>query len=87
MSPVYDPRFSEARWEKTLQKDREASDQAARMEYIKPLVMLVLGGAVVMGVYLLRAPRIRMSSPGQRGSCSTRSVWPSSSCWGSPVSG
>ena len=56
MSPVYDPRFSEARWEKTLQKDREASDQAARMEYIKPLVMLVLGGAVVMGVYLLRGP-------------------------------
>jgi hypothetical protein len=33
--------------------DREAGAQAARMEYIKPLVMLVAGGAVVMGVRLL----------------------------------
>ncbi len=51
MSPIPDPRFSKARWDKTLEQDREAGDRASRMEYIKPLVMLIVGGAVMMGVW------------------------------------
>lgn len=48
MSPIQDPRFSKERWSETLQKDRQASARAAKMEYIKPLVMLVLGGGIVL---------------------------------------
>jgi hypothetical protein len=56
MSPVHDPRFSKIRWEEDLQKEREAGEQAARMEYIKPLVMLFVGGLVVMGLSLITTP-------------------------------
>jgi hypothetical protein len=37
-----------------LQQDREAGARAARREYIKPLVLLLVGGAVVMVVLGLR---------------------------------
>ncbi len=56
MSPVPDPRYSQARWDKNLQENREADEQAARMEYIKPLVMLLVGGLVVMGLHLMTTP-------------------------------
>ncbi len=56
MSPVHDPRFSETRRQENLQKDVEAGEQAARMEYIKPLVMLLVGGLVVMGLHLMTTP-------------------------------
>lgn len=51
MSPIPDPRFSKARWDKRLEQDREAGQHASRMEYIKPLVMLIVGAAVMMGVW------------------------------------
>jgi hypothetical protein len=56
MSPIYDPRFSKTRWEQDLQKEREAGEHAARMEYIKPLVMLLVGGLIVMGLHLVTTP-------------------------------
>ncbi len=56
MSPVHDPRFSETRRQENRQKDLEAGEQAARMEYIKPVVMLLVGGLVVMGLYLMTTP-------------------------------
>ncbi len=56
MSPVPDPRYSQARWDKNLQENREADEQAVRMEYIKPLVMLLVGGLVVMGLHLMTTP-------------------------------
>ena len=52
MSPIQDPRFSSERKRETLQQDREAGDRAARMEYIKPTVMLLLGGGIVVGSLL-----------------------------------
>ena len=52
MSPIQDPRFSSVHKRETLQQDRDAGERAARMEYIKPTVMLLLGGGGVMG-YLL----------------------------------
>ena len=55
MSPIPDPRFSKTRRAETLRKEREAGDLAARMEYIKPLVMLVIGGTAVMGVRFFSA--------------------------------
>jgi hypothetical protein len=54
MAPIPDPRFSDAHRAKSLQLDREAGERAARLEYIKPLVMLVVGGVLVMAVLLLR---------------------------------
>ncbi len=54
MAPVHDPRFSEAHRGKSLQLDREAGGRADRLEYIKPLVLLVVGGAAVMAILLLR---------------------------------
>jgi hypothetical protein len=53
MSPVHDPRFSEARRRQGTLLDQEAGEQAARMEYVKPLVMLVVGGATVTAILLL----------------------------------
>ncbi len=50
MPPIQDPRFSKARWNETLQEQREATERASRMEYIKPLLMLVIGGGVVMAL-------------------------------------
>ena len=52
MSPVQDPRFSHAHKSQMLQQDRDDSERAARMEYIKPTVMLLLGGGIVMGSLL-----------------------------------
>ncbi len=52
MSPIQDPRFSSIRKRETLQQDRDAGERAARMEYIKPTVMLLLGGGMVMGSLL-----------------------------------
>ncbi len=49
MSPIQDPRFSHAHKSQMRQQDRDASERAARMEYIKPTVMLLLGGGIVMG--------------------------------------
>jgi hypothetical protein len=54
MSPVHDPRFSEARREKGTLLDQQAGEHAARLEYIKPLALLVVGGVAVMAVLLLR---------------------------------
>ncbi len=48
MSPIHDPRFSSTRWKERLAESRAASEQAARMEYLKPLAMLLLGGGTVM---------------------------------------
>ncbi len=52
MSPIQDPRFSHAHKSQMRQQDRDAGERAARMEYIKPTVMLLLGGGIVVG-YLL----------------------------------
>ncbi len=52
MTPIQDPRFSNIRKRETLQQDRDAGERAARMEYIKPTVMLLLGGGMVMGSLL-----------------------------------
>ena len=52
MSPIQDPRFSSAHKRETLQQDRDAGQRAARMEYIKPTVMLLLGGGIVIGSLL-----------------------------------
>lgn len=52
MSPIQDPRFSHAHKSQMRQQDRDDSERAARMEYIKPAVMLLLGGGIVLG-YLL----------------------------------
>jgi len=43
MSPYVDPRAVGDRWQQQLERERQASVTAARMEYIKPLIMLVLG--------------------------------------------
>lgn len=48
MSPVHDPRFAGSR-DSNLKKEREDAARAHRMEYIKPLVMLVIGAGGVMG--------------------------------------
>lgn len=56
MSPVHDPRFTRPRRDENLQSHREADEQTARMEYIKPLVMLLVGGLVVMGLYMVTTP-------------------------------
>ncbi len=53
MSPIQDPRFSAAHKRDTLQQDRDAGERAAQMEYIKPTVMLLLGGGIVVGSLLL----------------------------------
>ncbi len=52
MSPIQDPRFSHAHKSQMRQQDRDDSERAARMEYIKPAVMLLLGGGIVVS-YLL----------------------------------
>ena len=49
MSPIQDPRFSSAHKSQMRQQDRDAGERAARMEYIKPTVMLLLGGGIVVG--------------------------------------
>ncbi len=43
MSPIQDPRFSKTQRDEALQEDRAASDHAARLEHVKPLVLLALG--------------------------------------------
>jgi hypothetical protein len=53
MSPIQDPRFSHAHKSQMLQQDRDAGEGAARMEYIKPTLMLLLGGGIVIGFRLL----------------------------------
>ncbi len=53
MSPIRDPRFSHARWEETLKKDRDVSDRRGRLEYIKPTVILAAGGGAVMAIIAL----------------------------------
>ncbi|MCH7849208.1 MAG: hypothetical protein IIB53_12690 [Planctomycetes bacterium] len=52
MSPIQDPRFSHAHKSQMRQQDRDAGERAARMEYIKPTVMLLLGGGIVVGSVL-----------------------------------
>ena len=52
MSPIQDPRFSSAHKSQMRQQDRDAGERAARMEYIKPTVMLLLGGGIVVGSVL-----------------------------------
>ena len=52
MSPIQDPRFSNAHKSQMRQQDRDAGERAARMEYIKPTVMLLLGGGIVVGSVL-----------------------------------
>lgn len=52
MSPIQDPRFSHAHKSQMRQQDRDDSERAARMEYIKPVVMLLLGGGIVVGSVL-----------------------------------
>ncbi len=56
MSPVHDPRFTQPRRDEMLQSHREADEQTTRMEYIKPLVMLLVGGLVVMGLSIVTTP-------------------------------
>lgn len=50
MSPIADPRFAAQR-RALLDKEEADSRRAARLEYIKPLTMLIVGGCVMMGVY------------------------------------
>ncbi len=42
MSPIYDPRFSKVSRDEALQEDRAASERGARLEYVKPLLLLAL---------------------------------------------
>ena len=53
MPPIEDPRFTEGRWERSLQADRAAADRAGRMDYVKPAVMFLVGGAGVMATILM----------------------------------
>ena len=47
MSPITDPRYAASRREQ-FDKERADSDRDARMEYIKPLIMLLVGvGGVI----------------------------------------
>ncbi len=48
MSPIYDPRFSKVRRNRDLAAERDAADQAARMEPVKPLVLLAVAGTTVV---------------------------------------
>jgi hypothetical protein len=50
MSPIDDPRHSKARWREAREADREESQRAARVEYVKPLI--VLPAAVLVGLLL-----------------------------------
>ncbi len=59
MPPIQDPRFSKARWNETLQEQREATEQADRIEYIKPLVMLGVCAPVALGLFV----RLAWSDP------------------------
>jgi hypothetical protein len=47
MSPIADPRYAEQRRAAAAQEEALAQ-RSARMEYIKPLGLLALGGAIVM---------------------------------------
>lgn len=48
MSPIYDPRFSQTKREGALQLEQDASKQASRIEYIKPLVILGIAFPLAM---------------------------------------
>ena len=51
MSPLIDPSYS-AKRQTVLQKEREESERATRMEYIKPLAMFAIGIPIVIVVML-----------------------------------
>ncbi len=59
MPPIQDPRFSKARWNETLQEQREATERTDRMEYIKPLVMLGVCAPIALGLFV----RLASSDP------------------------
>lgn len=59
MPPIQDPRFSKARWNETLQEQREASERTGRKEYIKPLVMLGVCAPIALGLFV----RLAWSNP------------------------
>jgi len=48
MSPVDDPRYSKARWSKVRQTEQRDAGAIARMEYIKPLVLVAAGVPIGM---------------------------------------
>jgi hypothetical protein len=48
MSPVDDPRYSKARWSKVRQTEQRDAEAIARMEYIKPLVLVAAGVPIGM---------------------------------------
>jgi hypothetical protein len=49
MSPIIDPHFASAH-RAGLDKEREESARAARMEYIKPIVMLGIGAGAMIAI-------------------------------------
>lgn len=56
MSPIYDPRFSKTKRDDALQLEREASKQASRFEYIKPLIIfgIALPFALILVLWFVR---------------------------------
>jgi len=48
MSPVNDPRYSKARWNEAHQAEQQDAEAVARMEYIKPLVLVAAGVPIGM---------------------------------------
>ena len=56
MSPIYDPRFSQTKREEALQLEQDASKQASRIEYIKPLV--ILGIAFPLAMMMIVGSRV-----------------------------
>lgn len=60
--PIEDPRYAAKRRERLLDEQADAA-AAARLEYIKPIVMLVGGVAVVMGMSVTAGGREALLYP------------------------
>lgn len=52
MAPIMDPRFA-AKRRQTIEAEQEESQRDARLEYIKPLIMLVVGAGGVITWYMV----------------------------------
>ncbi len=63
MSPVHDPRYSHARWGKNREQEVAASEREARLAWLVPLGMLVVGAGAVMGVRALSGGIEGLSGP------------------------
>ncbi len=48
MAPYIDPKLPRSSWKDSLEIERTQARQCVRMEYIKPLVMLLVGGGAMI---------------------------------------